>query len=708
MSAEADPIRELARRWTKEILDTSYVPTSTRDFASMLDGCLRELLAALDAPHLSTGSARKIGRKLVASHLTNAAAVDVSLRVLAAGIPRLLPPDSGDRSADVTALLASFAAGFAEELRSRTFDEQEMVRHSVLNARDAAEEARRASEARFRAVFDTSAIGIAVADLQGNLLESNRALAEITGMRIDELIGSSLFLFAATAGADDLRIHESDLVAGNLDRFVVQCAFTSADERAVVTELAVSLVRDAHGIPDYQVVLVQDVTHRQMLQQEMHRQATHDPLTGLANRALFHSKVQHALAPTTPGRRVGLCFFDLDGFKAINDSLGHRVGDALLCSVGQRLQAVAASRGALAVRMGGDEFVVLVPDSRGTNDVAGLVEQLLSEIAKPVRIGPHELSAEASVGVVERPVAGTTAEELLQDADITLYRAKSEGRAQWMLFDPQENTAARARFKMSASMPAALAQNELYVEYKPTRLLDNGALVAATATVRWDYDGEELEAHEFLGLAEETGLIIRLGNWILERVCEHAVRWVQRFGDAAPIAAVELSPRHFRDPDLVGDLQRILRDTGMPPRALCLGVPEAVLARHEEDPLDTLEIIMEMGIVLGVPNFGTSYLRLPRVGGSLAAVGAKISGPYLDSFADPGGPDPMDEHQVVSLVGAGHLLGLTVVADGVRTGEQAKRLQALGVEAVQGEYAGGVISATEIEELVEHGPRPLE
>jgi diguanylate cyclase (GGDEF)-like protein/PAS domain S-box-containing protein len=696
-----DPVREFARRWLLAMIDTSYVPKSMAEVEDILADAVRTLLSALADPALPAGPADEVGRRLVREHFTNSAVLDTSVRMLAAELPGLAGGD--DRSPDVITLLGAFAAGFVGELRTYTLHEQEMLRYSILQARDAAEEARRASEARFRAVFDSSAIGIAVADLGGSLLEANRALEEITGKHGADLSGTSVYDFAAGAGTGELRLHEIDLAAGRLDRFRLQCEFTSADDRTIVTELAVSLVRDANDMPDYQVVLVQDVTHRHMLQQEMHRQATHDPLTGLANRALFQSQLQHALAPTVPGRRVGLCFFDLDGFKAINDSLGHPVGDALLCSVGQRLQGIASARGALAVRMGGDEFVVLVPDTQGTAELADLVEEILAEIAQPVRIGPHELGAEASVGVVERPVVDTTADELLLDADITLYRAKTEGRAQWLLFDPEQNTAARERFKLSASMPAALAQDELYVEYHPVRWLDGGALLAAAASVRWDYGDIQLEARDFRRLAEETGLIIRLGNWILQRVCEHAAGWVRRLGDNAPLAVVDLSARQLRDQDLVGDVQRILHDTGLPPGQLFLALPESAVLGHRDNPLDTVEILAEMGVLMGVQDFGAHYMQLPRLR-SVPTAGVRIAGGYLNSFAAAEGPDPMDEHLVASLVEAGNLLGVVVSAHGVQTEEQAKRLGSLGVQAVQGEYAGGLASATEIEQAVLDGP----
>lgn len=700
MGTDPDPVREFARRWGLAMLDTNYVPKSTAEVEGILAEGVHALLSALADPALPSKPAEAVGRRLVEEHFTNSTVLNTSVRMLAAELPRL--GGFRDRAGDVIGLLGAFVAGFADELRTQTLDEQELVRYSVLQAKDAADEARRASEARFRAVFDSSAIGIALADLNGTLLEGNLALAEITGNSAADLPGTSVYGFATNTGARELRVHEAALVAGRLDRFHVECEFTSADERVIVTELAVSLVRDAAGRPDYQVVLVHDVTHRHMLQQEMHRQATHDPLTGLANRALFQSKLQQALAPTVPGRRVGLCFFDLDGFKAINDSLGHPVGDALLRSVGQRLQGLASSRGALAVRMGGDEFVVLVPDAQGASGVAELVEEMLTEIAQPVRIGAHELCAEASVGVVEREVAGTRADELLQDADITLYRAKTEGRAQWLLFDAEQNTATRKRFKLSASMPAALAQDELYVEYEPIRRLDDGALLAAGASVRWDYGDHEVPARELLGLAEETGLIIRLGNWIMERVCEHAAGWVQRLGDHAPIAVVDLSPRQLRDQDLVGDLQRILRDTGLPPGQLCLALPESVLLEQQSDPLDTLDILAEMGVLMAVQDFGANYMQLPRLR-SVPTTAARIGGGYLTSFAAAEGPDLMDEHLVASLVQAGSLLGIEVCAHGVQTEEQAKRLGALGVHSVQGEYAGGLASATEIEQAVQDG-----
>jgi diguanylate cyclase (GGDEF)-like protein len=396
-----------------------------------------------------------------------------------------------------------------------------------------------------------------------------------------------------------------------------------------------------------------------------------------------------------------VCYFDLDGFKAINDSLGHAAGDDLLRVVARRLQQVAGAEGATAVRIGGDEFVVLVQDSPGTAAVVDFVEQALAEITRPVRIGGHELAAEASAGIVERPVAGIDADELLRDADLTLYRAKHEGGGgQWALYDSERTAALRQRSTLSAALPAALQHNELFVEYEPIVWLQTAQLVAVEATVRWDHpDLGELDANRFLGPAANSGLSTRLGSWLLERVCEHAQRWTQRFGSAAPIPCVDLAPRHFRDPELVSDLQRILRDTGLPADWLVLGVPEAALFDQHDHPVDTLEIFTEMGLRLGVHDFGRGNTHLPRLR-NLPIQAVKISGDCLGSFAEPSGPDPLDEHFVAGLVGSAHLLGLFVIADGVHTERQATRLQQIGVHGAKGDYAGGLISAMEVDAAI--------
>ncbi|GAA2802182.1 putative bifunctional diguanylate cyclase/phosphodiesterase [Saccharopolyspora taberi] len=688
---------ELARRWTQEIINTSYVPFARQEVQGFLAVHVDELLAAMTAADEPGPPATGVGSGLVEVHFTHTDALARTLRLLAAELPRLLP---GAAPARIAAVLGALAAGFAGKLRCRTLEQQEVIKQAVLRARDAAEEALRASEARSRAVFVSSALGIAIATLDGTIEEVNPSMERIFRCTGRRLVGDSMFDLADQDWIDDLRAADGDLVVGRSERFQRDLRFSGPDGAHIWTRLSASLVRDAHGEPDYQVLLYEDITERHMLQEQFRRQATHDPLTGLANRILLKTTMDAALEPTHPGRRVGLCYFDLDGFKAVNDSLGHPAGDDLLRAVAQRMQALTTGESMLTARMGGDEFVVLTADSQGTARQLELVERILAEITRPVRIGGHELTASASVGVVECEVATTSPDELLRDADITLYRAKADGRAQWMLFDPHRNADARRRFRLSAAMPAALEQNDMFVEYEPVVWLETGALVAADAQLRWDHPelGELGEEH-FIELAEETGMITRLGSWLLERVCEQALVWARRFGRSAPIARVNLSARHFRDPELVGDLQRILRETGLPPGRLALGMPESALFDASGDPLDVLDIIAEMGVRPTLFDFGRDLALIPRLR-PLPLTAVQIRGDYLDSFTEPAGPDPLDEHLVSSLAESARLLRVPVVAHGVRTDEQAKRLRQLGVRAVQGPYTGGRASAGEIEVML--------
>lgn len=694
---------EFVRQWTREVIRTSYVPMARQDVEAFLADRFEELLASLFAAEFSSGPAAHVGAEMVRIHFTGTAALERTLFLLATEIPPLLPAPREDLRGRLLAIIGDLAAGYASQLREQTLDQQEVIKQAVLQARDAAEEALRASEARLRAVFTSSALGIAIVNRSGVVEEVNSAMRQIFSDANRELVGGTVFDLVDEDWLTELRISVAELAAGDVERFQAETRFSTADGTHIWTQLSASLVRDGFGEPDYQVLLYEDITERHMLQEQFRRQATHDPLTGLANRTLLKTQMDTALEVTHRGRRVGLCYFDLDGFKAINDSLGHPIGDDLLRAVAQRLQALTSAEGALATRMGGDEFVVLVPDSQGTVALIELVERMLGEITRPVRIGGQELNALASVGVVEREVAGTTPDELLRDADITLYRAKADGRAQWVMFDPEHNAVARERFKLSAAMPAALQQNEMFVEYEPIVWLETGKVVAVDAKVRWDHDDlGELEADRFIGLAEETGLITRLGSWVLERVCEHAVRWYERFGSATPLANVDLTHRHFHDPEMVRDVRRILLDTGMPPRTLGLSVPETALFGGQGDLVDTVDIFHDLGVRLGVSDFGRDHACLARLR-NLPVSGVKIGGAYLESFADAGGPDPFDEHLVSSLVRSADLLGFRVVAAGVDTDLQAKRLQQLGVKAVEGACTGGIASAMEIEAMLGEG-----
>lgn len=695
---------EFVRRWARAILGSSYVPKTRPQVWELLDECTTKLVSSLVADPFSAEPATEVGARLVDEHFVDARALRGTLQLIATDLPGVAGLAEDEvRSSRLPALLSALGSGYSGRLRVRILAEQEVILQAVLQARDEAEEAHRATEARFRAVFTSSALGIAIVSLDGTIENVNESMTRIFHTSRERLVGDTIFELVDEGWWQELSTANTKVVAEIDEHFEVDTRLTLPDGKEVWAQVSGSLVHDAHGDPEYQVVLYTDITDRNFLKEQLSWQALHDPLTGLANRTLLHSRLENALDRASPGHRVGLCYLDLDGFKAINDTLGHLVGDDLLRTVAHRLQAAVEPEGALAARMGGDEFVVLVPDSSSTEAVLALVERFHTEITRPVRLGNHELAASASVGVVEREILGTDLQELQRDADITLYRAKTEGRAQWVSFDPEHNESARQRFKLSANMPAALDRDEFFVEYHPITWLGDGGLVAVQADVRWDHaELGELDATEFLGIAEETGAIVRLGNWMLEQVCEHAMRWTRNLGPAAPIVSMDLSPRHFRDPELVGDVRRILAGTGVPSRNLRLGVPESALFDEYGDPVDTLAILGEMGLDLVVRDFGNDYTRLGRLR-TIPVSAVKITGDYLSNLDGTVAPDPLDEYLAHSVVSSARLLGMTVVAGGVRTQEHAERLHKMGVQAVQGEYVGERVSASEVEEMISDG-----
>ncbi|WP_406689523.1 EAL domain-containing protein [Saccharopolyspora sp. ID03-671] len=671
---------EFIQRWKREIAHNSYAPLNRGDVEDLLSNCLEHLLGELACPDRA-GEARNAGVELLPLHRDNPMVLPGTLKLLAAELPVLLPEVPPDR---IVAALGHLAAGFAESLRTGAVE-----RNSGRDLR-----------ARTQALFNAPNVGIAVASTAGVVEETNAALRRMFRLSETALTGASVLDLADDRWRPELTGALGDLADGAGEEVSLDTRYTAADGTHVWTRLTATLVRDGLDRPDHLVLHYEDITDRHMLQEQFRRQAVQDPLTGLANRAQLESCLDAALTTVYPGRRVGLCLFDLDGFKAVNDSLGHGIGDRMLREVGRRMQSLAATESAVVARTGGDEFAVVIPDSYDAAHVIDLVERMLRELTQPMWIGAHELTASASVGIVEREVLGTDTGSLLRDADITLFRAKRDGRALWVLFDAERNAVAHENFRLSAALPSALEKHELFVEYDPVADVETGEVLAVLANVRWDHDEfGELPSSRFLGLAEETGLITRLGGWTLEQAGAHAARWVRELGEHAPLLGLTLSARHCRDPELVRGVREALESTGLPAESLVLCLPEPALFDYQGDPVDTVEIFAEMGIRLFVHEFGSDYTRVDRLK-DLPLAGVLIDGPHIEGMADPDGPEPISEYLVRSAVGAAQLMDLPVLATGVTTAEQAHRLGEIGVRLIQGPHVSDRVSAMEVAELV--------
>jgi diguanylate cyclase (GGDEF)-like protein/PAS domain S-box-containing protein len=692
--SDVDAADPFCRAWA-ELLHEGHGGTLTAHIRRRLVTRTTALLnRARNGDPFDPGPAEEAGAMLVHAHYTDP--------VMLAKVVRLVqePPLAEGRG---PALAGALAAGWAVALREQTLHEQESIRLAADTAREDAERALHASEQRFRTLFENAAIGIGIGDMDGRILEVNPALLEIFGAGPEDL---------QERRVDDL-VHPEDspgvweaygeLVRGKRDRFQFDKPYYRRDGEVVWTHLTVSLIRDEDGSPQYQVAMLEDITDRYRLQERLRHQATHDPLTGLPNRAAFFERLEALFEDPAPGARIGLCYVDLDGFKVINDSLGHEAGDQLLAAVADRLGAALTPMGHLVARLGGDEFVVLLESCRGEQQAVGVAKAVLAALAKPVPVGDHQLSVGASVGVLERTVATTTPMAAVRAADLTLYRAKEEGRGRWVLFDPGRNARAVSRYAVSVRMPAALDRGEFFIDYQPLCALPDGSLVAVEALVRWRHPQlGVLGPDEFVATAEETGLIMPLGRWVLEQACGQAAEWVRRFGAAAPQVNVNLAGRQTRNPGLVPDVARILRDTGLDPRRLQLEITESAVVGRDDESLQTLHRLVDMGVSLAIDDFGTGWSNLSYLR-DLPVSGLKIAGSFVADLHDPTRDESLGWRIVGAVVSLAHTLGLTVTAEEVETAAHAERLRTMGCDWAQGWYYGRPVRPGEISRRIAEG-----
>ncbi|RZU74016.1 diguanylate cyclase/phosphodiesterase with PAS/PAC sensor(s) [Micromonospora kangleipakensis] len=701
-----------AAEWARAVRRLGFVPLSAAETERLLLVRTVRLAQALLAPTFSGQAAEDVGRALVEAHLTEPGVLDWSVHALGDDfLARVLParaerPEARER---VAALQGGLAAGFARALRDRTFSQQERIARSAWQARDAVEQALRDSEARFRAVFTGAAIGIGIAGTDGRILDVNQSFADMLGYPIEELREITVdALFHADDAAGMWELYR-ELVEGKHDSARVEKRYHRKDGSVVWTDLAVSLIRYDDGRPRFTVAMIEDITERYELQQRLRFQALHDPLTGLPNRTLFFETLGRVFDTAGEEQRVGICFLDLDGFKTINDSLGHDLGDLLLIVISRRLADCVAGRGHLVARMGGDEFVILVDSGGGLDDTVEVAELALAAVSAPVRVGDQQLAVSASIGIVECPAAETNVSELMKAADTTLYWAKAEGRGRWAVYDPERSAADIARSALAAGLPAALDRGEFVLHYQPIVSLLDGTMLAVEALVRWQHPELGLIGPDrFIGLAEETGLIVRLGAWVLRQACRDAEGWRRAYPEARLVVSVNLAARQADDPAIVETVAEALTRTGLPAELLQLELTESAVMGTAGEPLRSLRELADLGVRLAIDDFGTGYSNLAYLR-RLPIHCLKLAGPFVEGIRADGADvaaDHRDERIVDALVRLAHALELWVTAEAVETEAQAERLRALRCDTGQGRWFGAPVPAAQIRARLAGGGEP--
>ncbi|MBX3514859.1 MAG: EAL domain-containing protein [Xanthobacteraceae bacterium] len=416
--------------------------------------------------------------------------------------------------------------------------------------------------------------------------------------------------------------------------------------------------------------------------------AYRDPLTGLANRLRLVETLREQIPTLAPGQKLALFFLDLDGFKDINDTLGHPVGDELLAMVGERLEGILGSKG-MTVRFGGDEFAVLAPISK-TAEIGQIAERIIDMVRQPVAAGEHVLHVGVTLGVSLAPDHGREPEELLRRADIALYKAKAEGRGGYRLFDPADEAVLQNRRAIERDVERAMWHDEFFTLYQPLYSADGERVEGVETLVRWQHpDRGMVPPADFIHVAEKSGLIVKLDEWVLRKACENANQWP----DIS--VAVNMSPSNFRHSNLAERVKRVVEETGFDPRRLEIEITEGMLLNATEDVLFDLQELREFGIRFAIDDFGTGYSSLGYLG-SFPIDKIKIDQSFVQNLGVK-----EDAAAIVECVARlGRALGLAVTAEGVETAAQHRFVRAAGCQQIQGYLLSKPLRPGEIAELL--------
>ncbi len=432
------------------------------------------------------------------------------------------------------------------------------------------------------------------------------------------------------------------------------------------------------------VVNARDITDRKVLEEELAHAAMTDPLTGLPNRLRFLDRLGQALDRTgQDASEIAVLLLDLDRFKVINDSLGHEAGDRALIAAGERLTACLRS-GDMVARFGGDEFIVLL-EGCSVTEATAVADRMVAALSKPLRVDGHEAVVEASVGIALRSADLRVPVDLLRAADTALYRAKASGRGHAVVFEAGMYAEAVARLDRESDLRAAIRQGQLSLQYQPEVELSTGRITALEALVRWDRPSYGvIPPEDFIPVAEETGLILPLGQWVLREACRQAGAWpVPPGANQAPAVTVNVSARQVRHPDFVAQVAGILQETGLPASRLKLEVTERVFVEDVAATGETLRGVKALGVGLMIDDFGIGYSSL----GYLRRL--PIDTLKIDrSFVSGAGSEITDHAIVSAIAGLGHALGMTVTAEGIETAEQLEHARRVGCDHAQGYYLG--------------------
>ncbi|HEV8486079.1 MAG TPA: EAL domain-containing protein [Blastocatellia bacterium] len=554
------------------------------------------------------------------------------------------------------------------------------------------------SEKRFRSAFENAPTGMALVAPNGCWLQVNRSFCEIVGYSEQELLGMK---FPVITHPDDLDrfLHQvSDVMEGKTPTHQIEKRYIDKEGGEIWALVNISLLPDSRGSAPNLIFQIHNITDRKRAEEQLLHDAFHDALTGLPNRAWFIEQLQVALNRTKRhgDRMFAVLFLDLDRFKVINDSIGHMCGDQLLIAIARRLQACLRPDDIVA-RLGGDEFTILLSDLKDAGDAIVVAERIQKQVSRAFNLSGYETFTTGSIGIALSDSGYDSPEDLLRDADTAMYQAKALGKAQHVIFNAGMHARALHALRLETDLRRAIDRQEFFLQYQPIVSLTTGTLSGFEALIRWRHPQHGVVPPiDFISVAEETGLIIPIGQWVLREACSQMRRWQSQLSSAAPLfISVNLSGKQFAHPGLTDQIIQTLQLTGLDPRALKLEITESVVMENVEATAGMLERLRSLGVELSIDDFGTGYSSLSYLH-RLPIDTLKID----RSFVSRIGENNDNKEIVRTIVMLAHTLGKGVVAEGVETKDQLQHLRELKCDSAQGYLFSRPVDPDDALELV--------